>query len=149
SLAKNLGMSLVVIAEVAAAALLVVGAIALMGKGLEQVGIAWEPVIANGGTGATAIGIGTGILAAVGLATAGLGSIGTSLIVNIALGTAILAELGIATGLFLVEIWAIGKGLDEIGIAWEPVLNNGERIATAIGVGTGLLVGIGVVTAAL
>ena len=149
SLAKNLGMSLVVIAEVAAAALLVVGAIALMGKGLEQVGIAWEPVIANGGTVATAIGIGTGILAAVGLATAGLGSIGTSLIVNSALGTAILAELGIATGLFLVEIWAIGKGLDEIGIAWEPVLNNGERIATAIGVGTGLLVGIGVVTAAL
>ena len=149
SLAKNLGMSLVVIAEVAAAALLVVGAIALMGKGLEQVGIAWEPVIANGGTVATAIGIGAGILAAVGLATAGLGSIGTSLIVNIALGTAILAELGIATGLFLVEIWAIGKGLDEIGIAWEPVLNNGERIATAIGVGTGLLVGIGVVTAAL
>ena len=149
SLAKNLGMSLVVIAEVAAAALLVVGAIALMGKGLEQVGIAWEPVIANGGTVATAIGIGAGILAAVGLATAGLGSIGTSLIVNIALGTAILAELGVATGLFLVEIWAIGKGLDEIGIAWEPVLNNGERIATAIGVGTGLLVGIGVVTAAL
>ena len=149
SLAKNLGLGLVVIGEVAAAALLIVGAIALMGMALEQVGIAWEPVIANGGTVATAIGIGTGILAAVGLATAGLGSIGTSLIVNIALGTAILAELGIATGLFLVEIWAIGKGLDEIGIAWEPVLNNGERIATAIGVGTGLLVAIGVVTAAL
>lgn len=149
SLAKNLGLGLVVIGEVAAAALLIVGAIALMGMALEQVGIAWEPVIANGGTVATAIGIGAGILAAVGLATAGLGSIGTSLIVNIALGTAILAELGIATGLFLVEIWAIGKGLDEIGIAWEPVLNNGERIATAIGVGTGLLVGIGVVTAAL
>lgn len=149
SLAKNLGLGLVVIGEVAAAALLIVGAIALMGMVLEQVGIAWEPVIANGGTVATAIGIGTGILAAVGLATAGLGSIGTSLIVNIALGTAILAELGIATGLFIVEIWAIGKGLDEIGQAWEPVLNNGERIATAIGVGTGLLVAIGVVTAAL
>lgn len=149
SLAKNLGLGLVVIGEVAAAALLIVGAIALMGMALEQVGIAWEPVIANGGTVATAIGIGAGILAAVGLATAGLGSIGTSLIVNIALGTAILAELGVATGLFLVEIWAIGRGLDEIGIAWEPVLNNGERIATAIGVGTGLLVGIGVVTAAL
>lgn len=149
SLAKNLGLGLVVIGEVAAAALLIVGAIALMGMVLEQVGIAWEPVIANGGTVATAIGIGAGILAAVGLATAGLGSIGTSLIVNIALGTAILAELGIATGLFLVEIWAIGKGLDEIGQAWEPVLNNGERIATAIGVGTGLLVAIGVVTAAL
>lgn len=149
SLAKNLGMSLVVIAEVAAAALLVVGAIALMGKGLEQVGIAWEPVIANGGTVATAIGLGAGILAAVGLAAAGLGSVGTTLIVNIGLGIAILAELGIATGLFLVEVWAIGKGLDEIGQAWQPVLDNGEQIATAIGVGTGLLVGIGVVTAAL
>lgn len=149
SLAKNLALGLVVIVEVSAAALLIVGAIALMGMALEQVGIAWEPVVANGGTVATAIGIGTGILAAVGLATAGLGSIGTSLIVKIALGTAILAELGIATGLFLVEIWAIGKGLDEIGQAWQPVLDNGEQIATAIGVGTGLLIGIGVVTAAL
>jgi hypothetical protein len=149
SLAKNLGMSLVVIAEVAAAALLVVGAIALMGKGLEQVGIAWEPVIANGGTVATAIGVGTAVLAAVGLAAYALGTGGTTVALNIGIGTAILLELGVAAGLFIVEIWAIGKGLDEIGQAWEPVLNNGERIATAIGVGTGLLVGIGVVTAAL
>ena len=149
SLAKNLGMSLVVIAEVAAAALLVVGAIALMGKGLEQVGIAWEPVIANGGTVATAIGVGTVVLAAVGLAAYALGTGGTTVALNIGIGTAILLELGVAAGLFIVEIWAIGKGLDEIGQAWEPVLNNGERIATAIGVGTGLLVAIGVVTAAL
>ena len=149
SLAKNLGMSLVVIAEVAAAALLVVGAIALMGKGLEQVGIAWEPVIANGGTVATAIGVGTAVLAAVGLAAYALGTGGTTVALNIGIGTAILLELGVAAGLFIVEIWVIGKGLDEIGQAWEPVLNNGERIATAIGVGTGLLVAIGVVTAAL
>lgn len=149
SLAKNLGLGLVVIGEVAAAALLIVGAIALMGMELEQVGIAWEPVIANGGTVATAIGLGAGILAVVGVAAAGLGSVGTTLIVNVALGTAILAELGIATGLFLVEVWAIGKGLDEIGQAWQPVLDNGKQIATAIGVGTGLLIGIGVVTAAL
>lgn len=149
SLAKNLGVSLVVIAEVAAAALLVVGAIALMGKGLEQVGIAWEPVIANGGTVATAIGVGTAVLAAVGLAAYALGTGGTTVALNIGIGTAILLELGVAAGLFIVEIWAIGKGLDEIGQAWEPVLNNGERIATAIGVGTGLLVAIGVVTAAL
>ena len=149
SLAKNLGMSLVVITEVAAAALLVVGAIALMGKGLEQVGIAWEPVIANGGTVATAMGVGTAVLAAVGLAAYALGTGGTTVALNIGIGTAILLELGVAAGLFIVEIWAIGKGLDEIGQAWEPVLNNGERIANAIGVGTGLLVAIGVVTAVL
>ena len=60
-----------------------------------------------------------------------------------------MAELGIAAGLFLVEIWAIGKGLDEIGKAWQPVLDNGETIATGIGLGTALLIGIGVATAAL
>ena len=149
SLAKNLGLGIVIIGEVAVAAGLIVGAIWGLGVLLEQVGEAWQPVIDNGGTVAAAMGIGVGILAAVGVVTALLGSVGTPLIVNIALGTAILAELGVATGLFLVEIWAIGKGLDEIGQAWQPVLDNGETIATAIGLGTALLVGIGVVTAAL
>lgn len=149
SLAKNLGLGLVVIGEVAAAALLIVGAIALMGLALEQVGIAWEPVIANGGTVATAIGVGTAVLAAVGLAAYALGTGGTTVALNIGIGTAILLELGVAAGLFIVEIWAIGKGLDEIGKAWQPVLDNGETIATGIGLGTALLVGIGVVTAAL
>ena len=149
SLAKNLGLGIVIVAEVAAAALLITGAIILLGEGLAQVGESWQPVIDNGGTVAAAMGIGVGILAGVGVVTALLGSVGTPLIVNIALGTAILAELGVATGLFLVEIWAIGKGLDEIGQAWQPVLDNGETIATGIGLGTALLVGIGVVTAAL
>jgi hypothetical protein len=149
SLVKNLALGIVIVAEVAAAALLITGAIILLGMGLEQVGIAWQPVIDNGGTIAAAMGIGVGILAAIGVVTALLGSVGTPLIVNIALGTAILALLGVATGLFLVEIWAIGKGLDEIGKAWQPVLDNGETIATGIGLGTALLIGIGVVTAAL
>ena len=140
SLAKNLGMGIVIVAEVAAAALLITGAIILLGEGLAQVGESWQPVINNGGTVLAAMGIGIGILAIVGIVTALLGSVGTPLIVNIALGTAILAELGVATGLFLVEIWAIGKGLDEIGQAWQPVLDNGETIATAIGLGTALLV---------
>lgn len=149
SLAKNLGMGIVIVAEVAAAALLITGAIILLGEGLAQVGESWQPVIDNGGTVAIAMGIGVSILAAVGVVTALLGSVGTPLIVNIALGTAILAELGVATGLFLVEIWAIGKGLDEIGQAWQPVLDNGETISTGIALGTALLIGIGVVTAAL
>lgn len=149
SLAKNLGLGLVVIAEVTAAALLIVGAIALLGMELEQVGIAWEPVIANGETVAIAIGLGAAILGAVGLAAYALGTGGATIALNIGIGTAILLELGVAAGLFIVEIWAIGKGLDEIGQAWQPVLDNGEAIATAIGIGTGLLVGIGVVTAAL
>lgn len=149
SLAKNLGLGLVVIAEVTAAALLIVGAIALLGMELEQVGIAWEPVIANGETVAIAIGLGAAILGAVGLAAYALGTGGATIALNIGIGTAILLELGVAAGLFIVEIWAIGKGLDEIGQAWQPVLDNGEAIATAIGIGTGLLVAIGVVTAAL
>lgn len=149
SLAKNLGLVVGIVAEVSAAAIIVVGAIAIMGHELEEVGKAWEPVIENGTTVATAIGIGAGILGAVGLAAYALGTGGTTIAVNIGIGTAILLELGVATGLFLVEIWAVGKGLDEIGQAWQPVLDNGEEIATAIGVGTGLLVGVGAVTAAL
>lgn len=149
SLAKNLGLVVGIVAEVSAAAIIVVGAIAIMGHELEEVGKAWEPVIENGTTVATAIGIGAGILGAVGLAAYALGTGGTTIAANIGIGTAILLELGVATGLFLVEIWAVGKGLDEIGQAWQPVLDNGEEIATAIGVGTGLLVGVGAATAAL
>ena len=149
ALVKDLALGLVVILEVVAAAALFVGGIWLLGVELEQVGIAWEPVIANGETIAIAMGIGTVILAAVGAATYGLGKLGKTAAVDMAIGIAILAEMGIATGLFIAEIWGIGKGLDEIGKAWKPVLANGEDIAKAIGIGTGLLVGIGVVTAAL
>ena len=148
-LVKNLGLGIAIIAEVAAAAALIVGAIWLLGWELEQVGIAWEPVIENGSTVAIAVGIGTGILVAVGVATALLGTLGGAVCGQIGIGIAILAELGVAAALFIAEIWLIGKGLDEIGKAWEPVLDNGEDIATAIGLGTALLVGIGVVTAAL
>lgn len=149
SLAKNLGLVVGIVAEVSAAAIIVVGAIAIMGHELDEVGKAWQPVIENGATVATAIGLGAGILGAVGLAAYALGTGGKTIAVNIGLGTTILLELGVATGLFLVEIWAVGKGLDEIGQAWQPVLDNGEQIAIAIGVGTGLLVAVGTATAAL
>ncbi len=149
TLVKDLALGIVIIAEVAAAAALIVGAIWVLGLELEQVGLAWEPVIANGNTVLIALGLGTGILVAVGVATALLGTLGGTMAGQIGIGIAILAELGVAAALFVVEIWVIGKGLDEIGKAWDPVLKNGEDIAKAIGLGTALLVGIGVVTAAL
>lgn len=149
SLAKNLGLGVVVIAEVAAAAIIFTGAIAIMGFELEKVGEAWEPVLENGETVVSGIALGTALLAGVGLAAYALGTGGKTIALNIGIGTAILLELGVAAGLFIIEVWAIGKGLDEIGQAWQPVLDNGETIAAGIGLSTALLVGIGVVTAAL
>ena len=148
-LAKNLGMSIVIIAEVSAAAIIVAGAIWVLGEELGKVGEAWQPVIENAGTVAIAIGVGAGLIAAVGLAAYGLGTLGGTAALNIGIGTAILLELSIAAGLFLVEIWAIGTGLDQVGQAWEPVIANAPTIETAIITGTTLLVAIGVATAAL
>ena len=149
SVAQNLGWGLVILTEVAAAAIIFVGAIWILGEELRKVSEAWQPVIDNAGTVAIAVGVGTGLLVGIGAACYALGALGGKAALNIGIGTLILLELGIATTLFLAEIWAVGKGLDEIGKAWQPVLDNGETIKTAILVGTGLLVGIGVVTAAL
>ena len=148
-LAKNIGIGVGIIAEVAAAAIIVVGAIWVLGELLEQVGIAWEPVIANGENVATAVGIGTGILVAIGVVTALLGSLGGEMAAQIGVGIAILAEIGAATAVFLAEIWAIGWGLDEIGKAWQPVLDNGERIALSVLLGMGILIVIGLAAGAL
>lgn len=150
SLVKNLALGLVVILEVAAAAIIVVGAIWVLGLELKKVGEAWQPVIDNGATIITAMGIGVVMLALIGGVVAALGSMGgPALIVNLALGTAILAEIGVASALFIAEIWLIGYGLEQIGLAWQPVLNNGETIKSGIELGTALLVRIGVVTALL
>lgn len=149
SLVKNLALGLVVIAEVAVAAGLVVGAIWGLGVLLEQVGIAWQPVIDNGNTILIAMGIGTGVLVGIGVVTGLLGTAGAGLIGYLALGTAMLALLGVNALLFIAEIVLVGMALEQVGIAWEPVLNNGENITNAILIGTGILVGIGVVAAAL
>lgn len=148
-LAVNMGLGVAILTEVAAGVIIFAGTIAVVGWELDKAGQAWKPVIDNAGTVAIAVVVGTGLMALIGAACYGLGTVGKSAAKNIGIGTAILLELGVATALFIAEIWGVGKGLDEIGKAWEPVLNNGEDIATAIGIGTGLLVGIGVVTAAL
>lgn len=148
-LAGTLAWGIVIIAEVAAAAILVVGAILILGIELQAVAEAWTPVIANGQTVVTALVAGAAIMATVGVVIAALGTAGSGLAVQMGIGILMLAELSVATDLFLAEIWAIGELLNQIYEAWSPVLANGESIATAIGVGTGLLIGIGVVTAAL
>lgn len=156
TLVINIGLAVVIIGEVALAALIIVGSIALLGMELKAVADAWEPIVSKNGTGATvlkALGLGTALLVAVGAVTYALGKAtvkgGGSIAASIAVGTAVLVEIGIATGLFLIEIWAIGEGLQKIGEAWKPVLDNGKDIATAIGAGTALLVAVGVATAAL
>ena len=148
-LATNIGLGVLIVAEVAAGALIFVGAIALLGQELQAVNEAWGPVIENAGTVATAVGIGTGLLVAVGAACYGLGTLGTTVAVNIGIGMLILAEIGIAAGLFITEIWGIGKGLDDIGKAWDPVIKNSDKITKAIEKGTELLVGVGIAAAAL
>ena len=149
SLAQNLAWGVLIVAEVAAAAIIFVGSIWVIGEMLRKIGEAWQPVLDNGGTIAIAIGIGTGILVAVGLATYGLGTLGAPIAGQIGIGIGILAELSIAADLFLAEIWVVGKLLDEIGKAWEPVLKNDKTIEKGIVTGTAILVAIGVVTAAL
>ena len=149
TLATNLGWGILIIAEVAFAAGLIVGAIWGLGLMLDQVGKAWQPVIDNGGTVATAMGLGIALLVAVGLVTAGLGTLGGAVAGQIGIGIGILAEIGIATGLFLGEIWLIGELLQKIGDAWKPVLKDAKPVEKAIEKGTVLLVAIGVVTALL
>ena len=149
TLVKNLGLGIAIIAEVAVAAGLIIAAIWGLGELLEETGKAWQPVIDNGTTVLTAVGIGTGILVAIGVASAAIGTLGAPMIANIALGTAMLALMGVNATLFLAEILVVGKLLDEIGTAWKPVLDNGDTIKNGIAVGTGLLVAIGIVSAAL
>ena len=149
SLATSLAWGTLIIAEVAISAGIIVGSIWGLGLMLEQVGIAWQPVIENGGTVATAVGIGTAILIGVGVVTALLGTMGAPLAGQIAIGTGILAEVGIASAVFLAEIWVIGELLGKIDTAWKPILTDSEDVEKAIAIGTGLLVAIGVVTALL
>ena len=149
SLVKNLALGIVIIAEVAVAAGLIVGAIWGLGLMLEQVANAWRPVIDNGDTVCIAVVTGTALLILLGSITAALGSVGASLIGFMALGIATLALVGVSAALFFAEIWAMGLALEQIGIAWQPVINNGDTIANAIGMGTVLLLAIGAACALL
>ena len=149
NLVKNLGLGLVVIAEVAVAAGLIVGAIWGLGLMLQQVGEAWQPVLDNGETVLTALGLGTALLLAVGVAVAALGNTGLGGVATLGVGLLALLELDAAVLLFVAAIWAVGYGLNQIGIVWQPILDNGETVTAALERGTLLLLAVGVATAAL
>ena len=63
--------------------------------------------------------------------------------VNLGLGIAIIAEVALAAGMIVASIWGLGLLLEQVGEAWQPVINNGQTVALAIGIGTGILVTIG------
>lgn len=149
TLVKNLGLGLVVIAEVAVAAGLIVGAIWGLGLMLQQVGEAWQPVLDNGSTVITALELGTILLLAVGVAVAALGNTGLGGVATLGVGLLALLELDAAVLLFVAAIWTVGYGLNQIGIVWQPVLDNGETVTAALERGTLLLLAVGVATAAL
>ena len=153
TMCAQIAIGTAILAEIGVATALFIAEIWLIGVGLDEIGKAWQPVIDNGETVGIAMGLGTALLVAIGVATAALGVATVAgagaLPLAIGLGTALLVELGIATALFISEISLIGIGLVEIGKTWQPVIDNGETIATGIELGTALLIGIGVVTAAL
>ncbi len=149
SLVKNLGIGILIIGEVIIAGALIVGAIWGLGKALEQIGIAWQPVIDNEQMILEALGRGIVIIALVGVATYGLGQVGTELIKNLGLGIAVLALVEASTALFIGGIWAIGWGLGKVLEAWIPVLANGDLVLTSIVAGTAILIAIGAATALL
>ena len=121
NLVVNLGLGIAVIAEVALSAMLIVGAIYVLGKELNAVAKAWEPTVGKNGSGDTvlkALGAGALLLGAVGLATYALGEVtvksGGKVALAIGVGTAVLVEIGAATGLFLIEVETVGSELKKI-----------------------------------
>lgn len=149
SLAKNLGMGILIIGEVIVAGALIAGAIWGLGLAFQQIIQAWQPVLENGDTLLPALVLGTAILVGIGFATSMIGEAGKTLATSMLLGVAVLLEIGVATGLFIAEIWAIGYGLNQIQLAWQPVLNNGTTVLSAVLIGTGVLIGISAAIALL
>lgn len=69
--------------------------------------------------------------------------------INMGMGILIIGEAAIAAGLIVAAIWGIGALLEQVGEAWQPVIENGETVAIAIGLGTALLGGVGTAAALL
>ena len=62
---------------------------------------------------------------------------------NLGWGITIIAEVSAAAIIVAGTIWILGEELTKVGEAWEQVINNAGMVATAIGLGAGLLAGVG------
>ena len=142
SLMKNLAVGLVIIAEVCAAILMVVGTIVLLGKMFSLMADTWNLSAEEAGRCAIAMGIGIALMAGVGIAMAKLGEMGTSMIAQIALGAAILAEICVMTDLLVLNLALLGQIFQLVGTAWTPVIENINTVLIALGIGTGLMVAL-------
>ena len=148
-LAANLAWGLLILLEVAAAAVLVVGAIALVGYELQLVADTWTPVIEQRETVLTALGAGALLMTEVGGVCYGLGTVGETAAANIGIGMAVMVEVSAATDLFVAEIIILGMMLSKVAEEWQPVINNKETVLTALATGTALILAVGTATAAL
>lgn len=149
TVAVNIAIGMAVMLEIAVAALLFAVEVAVLGAALDAVANAWNPVIGNGETAKTAILVGSALLIGIGTVCFALGSVGKTAAVNIAIGAAVMVEIAIATALFIAEIYVIGMGLQALATAWEPVIQNGDTVKTAILSGTAMLAAVGAAAAAL
>lgn len=117
TVAKDIGLGTLILAEIGVAVGLFLAEIWGMGWLLEQIGQSWQPVLANGEAIAIAIGVGTGLLIGIGAATALLGAAtlatGGALPAAIALGTALLVELAGAFVVFTESLVAVAVELGE------------------------------------
>lgn len=117
SAAMNIGIGTAILLELGVATALFIAEIWGVGKELDEIGKAWEPVLNNGEDIATAIGIGTGLLVGIGVVTAALGSATVAsaglLPLAIGLGTAILVELAGAFILFTESLVSVADELND------------------------------------
>ena len=150
SLVTNLGYGIVAIAEVAGAALIITGSIALLGVELQAVVKAWSPVLDNGRVAAQAMGYGAVILASVGTAAGLIGHYGgINVAKDILIGTGVLAEISLAADFFVKEIEVMGGMLQDVADAWTPVNRKKKIVTNALETAAILLAAVGGATGAL
>ena len=107
-------------------------------KVLGAVGLFKGAGAAGGGT-AESINTAASNTESVTTATSNLTSKLVTLVKNLALGLVIILEVAVAVGLVIAAIWGIGVLLEQVGLAWEPVIANGDTVLIAMGIGLGIL----------